>query len=412
MQQNMPPDNGMNGNGDQKPGKGNMGMTPSCAPGMTPDSCMRGDGDDIKCRINNVLARNQALMDTLTSQLGNCSSADRHCTGMQNNLKHAQNSQMKAMKANGRAKGTDYDDLNTLRKEKCNSSKKSDCASGNGTYSGGESDSTLGQDLADHLDDATQALTDANDSLNQSASSMSLRARLLAAKPPSTFEALYDFSLDGDFPHALHPLESDSEAKLLTGARFLVSMAALELGKAREITEDECKQEVVVAGEGGNASSFCTPLTIAWVVAENIDHVLEFADDNQVAWEVHGAYEREGNLNDNLGQVDNDVAAVSAGVGNTQTEVTQLQAQVSALQASVSALQAQLSEVSRTMNEQFYTTSDMNKHIMKLLLSPDGNRSFPASLLTCTGDGDTSSPCPAADISCSTDTGLCSFNPK
>src|SRR5262252_4337338 len=97
MQQNMTPGAGMNGNGDQMPGKGNMGMTMGCSPGMMPDSGMRGDGDDIKCRINNVLSKNQALMDTLTSQLGNCSSTDRHCKGMQNSLKHAQNSQAKAV---------------------------------------------------------------------------------------------------------------------------------------------------------------------------------------------------------------------------------------------------------------------------------------------------------------------------
>jgi len=127
-------------------------------------------------------------------------------------------------------------------------------------------------------------------------------------------------------------------------------------------------------------------------------------------WELHGVYERTGNLNENLGVVDSDVACVQAGVGNTQVAITQLQALVAALQTALDNLKTQLSDVSRDLSQKLYVNKGMNTQLLELLLVPDGSRKVPASLLTCTGDSGSTSPCPPVVVNCASKTGDCSFN--
>jgi hypothetical protein len=383
---------------------------------MTPTDCpvggggSRGSGADIQCRLNNVLNQNQALLTTISNNTPACSASDARCKSVKDSVTEAQNAGKRAMKANARLKPDDFGDLNTVRKEKCQSPKKSDCASGNGMYSGGDSDTTVGMDMADHLDEATTALSDANDAVNEANSSTpSMVQQMEATMPPSTFEPLYDFESDPDYPHYLHPF-NNPEAQWLTGTRYAVMLAATTLKAVHDITEDECKQEVVVAGEGGNTSTACVILTGALAVAEAYDKRIEFHDSNQLGWEVHGIYQREENLNNNVGQVDRDVAAVSATAGNTQTEITQLQGDIAALQTSVNALQEQLAHDTFVLSQKLYVNNDFDKQLLKLLLVPDGNRSLPASLLNCTGDSSTSRPCPAVNIQCSLKTNVCSFS--
>jgi hypothetical protein len=317
----------------------------------------------------------------------------------------AQNAHDRAVKANGRVKGADYADLNTLRKVKC-SGKNSDCAQGNGANTGGDTDPTVGSDMADRLDDAANALDETNNEMQSSQTA----STTTAADPPATFKALYTIDSDNNFPAGIinaideHPLINESVRLGVLGAKLI-------LEDVREGMEHACKQEVVVAGVGGNTSVACTPVAIAAVALENLQELVDFAAEVATDWEIHGAYLREDDLNTNLGQVDNDVLSVQASTGNTQAQITQLQAQIMALQVSMNALQTQLANTTYILSQKSNVNNDMDQQIMKLLLSPDGSRNLPASLLTCTGDSSTSSPCPSVPISCSASTGLCSFSP-
>ena len=382
----------------------------SCSVGDGGTNPNRGKGDDIQCRINNLLTSNQNLLNTVKNNTNNCTGP--HCDLVMDLVNRAQNDHDRAMRANGRMKGSDYDDLNTVRKEKC-TGKRSDCAAGNGTmYTGGDTDPTIGSDTADQLDEATNALDKANQML-QSDPSPAQGAAVMTSPPP-TFEALYEFSTDSNYPKWLHVVQAaggDPESQLLTGIRFAVHRAELALEAVKDVTEDACKETLVAAGEGGNTSLACVALTVAWAAALSLDDLFDFSDKNQTTWEAHGAYMREVNLNDNLGQVDKDVAAIGVVEGNTQVAINQLQAQVAALQVSINALQAQLANTTYLLSQKSNVSTDMDKQIMQLLLSPDGGRSLPASLLTCTGDSSTSSPCPPVAITCSATTGLCSFSP-
>ena len=381
------------------------GTSPSCPPDQSPDSGTRGDGDDIQCRINNLLTSNQTFINNMKSKTSSCSG--KHCDLLSNYMDRAQNAENHGMHANGRMKGSDYSDLNTLRKAKCNG-KKSDCASGNGDYTGGETDMSVGEDIANQLDEATKSLNKANDMMSAQSGNTSALERMRSL-PPASFSPLYNYTKDADYPKWLHSgiLAPDV---IEAGIRFAYLSVAQVNETLKQVTEDACKETVVALGEGGNTSLACMVITLAARAAEASYEVFEFANDNTSEWELHGVYEREGNLNDNIGVVDADVANVQAGVGNTQVAISQLQAQVDALQTSMNDLKAQLSTVSHELSEKLYVNNDMDKQIMQLLLVPDGNRKAPASLLTCTGDSDSDSPCPSVAFNCSLKTGDCSFN--
>ena len=382
------------------------GMSQSCPSGGMPSSGTRGDGNDIQCRINNVLTSNQNLLNTMKSKASSCVGA--HCDMVMDHLNRAQKAADHGMRANGRMKGSDYADLNTLRKVKC-TGKNSDCASGNGVNSGGDSDPTVGSDMADQLDEATNALDKANQMMQSDPSPADPPQGSVMTSPPPTFEDLIDFTKAMDYPTWLHTGLLDPSA-IPTGVRFASLLAVQANELMREVTEDACLETVVALGEGGNTSLACTVVTIAARAQEAPHKVIEFAAGNTMELEVDGAYQREKNLNDNLGQVDKDVAAIGVAAGNTQVAITQLQAQVTQLQSSVDALKTQLSEVENSLSQKLFVNNDMNKQIIQLLLSPDGNRQVPASLLTCTGDSSTGSPCPSIPVTCSKTTGVCSFS--
>lgn len=385
------------------------GMTGSCPSGGQPSSGARGDGDDIQCRINNLLTSNQNLLNTMTSKASSCVGA--HCDIVMDHLNRAQKALDHGMRANGRMKGSDYADLNTLRKVKC-AGKNSDCASGGGTNSGGESDPGVGQDMADRLDEVTHAVDKANQMMQSDPSPASPFQSLVMTSPPTTFEALYDFTNttdDPEYPTWLHTGILDPSA-IPAGVRFASLLAAQANELFKEVSEDACKETVVALGEGGNTSLACAVITLAARAQEALHEVIEFAAGNTMELEVDGAYQREKNLNDNLGQVDRDVAAVGVAAGNTQLEISQLQAQITQLQNSVDALKTQLSKVENNLSQKLFVNNDMSRQIIQLLLSPDGNRQVPASLLTCTGDSSTGSPCPSIPVTCSNTTGVCSFS--
>jgi len=383
-----------------------LGPSGSCPSGGQPSSGTRGDGDDIQCRINNLLNSNQNLVNSMKDKMSSCNGA--HCDLIMDHLNRAQASDNRAMKANGRVKGSDYADLNTIRKTKC-MGKKSDCAAGNdnGSFSGGDTDPTVGSDIADQLDSATDALDKANKMVSDSNAPLFGRPR--EATTPPNFTPLYDYSTDPEYPTWLHQGLLDPSV-ITPGIRFEYLLVAQANETLKQVSEDACKQEAVVVGEGGNTSLACMVLTIIARASEAAYEVFEFANNNSLEWEAHGAYERAENINSNLGQVDSDVAAVAVSAGNTELEISQLQAQVTTLQNSINSLRNQLTQVSNQLGQKMYVNKTMNKQIMQMLLGPAGNRTVPASLLTCSGDGSTSAPCPAIILHCSVATGVCSYS--
>lgn len=380
-------------------------QTTSCPVGDAGTNPDRGKGDDIQCRVNNLLNSNQNLLNTMKSKASSCVGA--LCDSVMDHLNRAQKAADHGVRANARVKGSDYDDLNTFRKAKC-TGKNSDCASGNGVVTGGDSDPGIGQDIADHLDEATDGMDKANKVLSGSESSASL-AQPFNASPPSTFETLSVFqSAPGYSPE----LDSGWFGNLNSPAfRFGFLLADQAAQTATTLSTQICNQVLVLLGNGGNVSGPCVPLVLVARAVMATNQVVQFASNNKQGSYGWATYDRENQLNDNLGQVDRDVAAVGVAAGNTQVEITQLQAQVAALQVSMNALQAQLASTTYVLSQKSNVSTDMDKQIMELLLSPDGTRNLPASLLTCTGDSSTSRPCPPVAITCSTTTGLCSFNP-
>ncbi|HEV2351285.1 MAG TPA: hypothetical protein VG028_15720 [Terriglobia bacterium] len=374
----------------------------ACPPGGTPSTGTRGDGDDIQCRINNILNSNQTLMTTLKNKMGSCTGP--HCNLLTDSINRGMAAQSHAMKANARMKGSDYSGLNTLRKNTC-AGKKTDCATGNGSYTGGDTDPTVGSDTADQLDSASNALDTANTNLS---SEPDVAPSPSPAAAQATFQDLYDYTADSDYPAWLHTGHPDPKA--LVASKFALLLAAQAADGVKEVSEDACKQDAVVLGEGGNGSLACMVLSIVSVAIDASHEILEFVDNDTTAWEVHGAYERAADLNTNLGHVDSDVSSVQAAVGNTEALIANLQGQVTTLQNSVTALQTQLTSVAKQLGQKLYVTTDMNKQIIQLLLVPDGSRKVGTSLLTCNGDGSASAPCPPVILNCSVATGQCSFN--
>src|SRR5215469_1131426 len=180
--------------------------TNPCPVGGQPSSGTRGDGNDIQCRIGNLLTKHQTLTANLQTRFADkCpqGSTTPHCDLIQDHLSRATNANSRAGKANGRMKGSDFSDLNTLRKNKC-SGKNSDCASGNGTISGGDTDATVGTDMADHLDDAANGLDKANGMLSDPPAPSASLATPSLFLVPAGFDSLYDFKTDPDYPQWLH----------------------------------------------------------------------------------------------------------------------------------------------------------------------------------------------------------------
>lgn len=382
-----------------------------CPSGGQPNSGTRGDGDDIQCRVGNLLAKQQTLINTLQTKLSTCdtSKTGNHCDLLQDHLTRIQAGQSRAMHANGRLKGSDFSDLNAIRKTKC-MGKSTDCASGNtgmggATITGGETDPGVGTDLADQLDDLGHGVDKLNEIMSTPSAPMPLSS--VSVKSPG-FVDLYDFTTDPQYPHFLHLIQNPKADIVAT---FTAYIAAGVAEGARTIVEDACNQVVVALGEGGNVRAGCLPFSITAVVLDKIAELLEFTDNDTAAWDAHGAYERAENLNENLSKVDDDVSAVQGSVGDTTTLINNLQDKVNALQSNVTALQIQVANLGNTLGEKLFVTSRKQQQILQFLLEPDGGRSMPSTLLTCTGDGNNgTTACPPVTISCSQKTGQCSYS--
>jgi len=181
----------------------------------------------------------------------------------------------------------------------------------------------------------------------------------------------------------------------------------------RELAQDACKQEVVVAGEGGNTSLVCTVADGIWIVAKFVDFAIHFCDDDLTGAVGDASYLRLGAINDSVGSVQGSVNNVSTAVSTIGTQVSNVGAQVTALDTHLTTVEAHLTTLLGVLqasvdlaNQRLLKSIAVQTELMKLVLTPEGQRVIVPSILTCTG-----SDCPTNLLSnCTGPGGACTWN--
>ncbi len=182
----------------------------------------------------------------------------------------------------------------------------------------------------------------------------------------------------------------------------------------REFAQDACKEVVVALGEGGNGSLACIAVDVIWIAAKAVDEGIHFCDDDLTGAVVDANYARLDHIHTDLAGVQTGVNTIGTQVANLDTHVTNVDTHVSnefsALDAHLTALLAavsnQVSNVQGSLdqaNQRLLVLMAGEKEIMKLELTPDGQKKLVPAILTCTG-----SNCPDVLLSCPG--GACSWN--
>ncbi len=196
----------------------------------------------------------------------------------------------------------------------------------------------------------------------------------------------------------------------------------------RELAQDVCKQEVVVAGEGGNTSLACTVVDTVWIVAKLVDFDIHFCEDDLTGTLGDTSYLRLAFINDEIGDLQTGVNTITTNVSNVSTQIsgqisgvdthistvdTHISNEIAALDAHMTALLAALStQVANVQasvslaNQRLLKSLAVQTQLMKLELTPEGARIIAPSILTCTG-----SDCPTNLLAnCTGPAGACTWN--
>ncbi len=177
----------------------------------------------------------------------------------------------------------------------------------------------------------------------------------------------------------------------------------------RELAQDACKQEAF----GANTSLVCTIVDTVWVIAKAVDEGIHFCDDDLTGAVGDANYARLNHIHDDLANVQTGVNTVSTQVSNVGTQVSNVDTHLSAVDAHLSAvfvaLSAQLTTLQASVdlaNQRLLKTIAGELQIMKLELTPEGQRIILNSILACTG-----SNCPTNLLAnCTGPGGACSWN--
>jgi hypothetical protein len=117
----------------------------------------------------------------------------------------------------------------------------------------------------------------------------------------------------------------------------------------RELLQDACKQDVVVAGEGGNTSSLCGPVDVTWVIAKAVHDTIHFCDDDLTGAVVDANYAR-------LDDVHTDLVEIGTSVGNLDAHLTnvnnQITSEFAAVTNQINSLSAQLTNATNQLSAQ------------------------------------------------------------
>ncbi|MCI0349268.1 MAG: hypothetical protein L0Z53_07580, partial [Acidobacteriales bacterium] len=242
----------------------------------------RGDGDDLKCRMGILLEKQKTFLENTKAHTdARCTSSDG-CDRVKKSMERALAKRNRAASVHDRATAKDYEDITV----KGNGKRKKQ---GGGNSGGGEQtaedqqnedeepqpDPAIGEDLANELDEAIEAIDDANTAL--AAESTGEQALLGLNQATGKFEASYGFG------------RSERTGPILIGGTF----TAFRLSQlASQIAEIYCKQTAVVAGFGGNFSVGCAVIRYVAGLAELAYETLDFLDGDIDSAEIEGAYER------------------------------------------------------------------------------------------------------------------------
>ena len=178
----------------------------------------------------------------------------------------------------------------------------------------------------------------------------------------------------------------------------------------RELAQDACKEDVVIAGEGGNTSLVCTVVDGVWIAAKFVDFAIHFCDQDLTGAVTDASYLRLGAINDEIGTLQGSVNSVSSQVSSADThisnEIAALDAKLTALLAALSVQVANVQSSVDVANQRLLKSIATETQIMKLELTPDGSRILVPSILTCTG-----SNCPTNLLAnCTGPGGACTWN--
>lgn len=348
-------------------------------------SAKKGDGADIQCRIDQVLEKHDALIGTMKQKLGTCQGPN--CDTLSKHFAKVEAAQGRAKRQHGRMKPTDYEDVNSRKKAKCLATNGNCYETPTDLEISDELETGAGEEVVAQLDEIGAGLDRTNELLSQPDATLPGAPALFAAAAtaPMTFPPLYDYTKDGDYPAWLHI--SDNPKALIPTA-FAMTIAAQVSEGVRRVTKNICQQDIL----GFNASLACLVTSLMAAAFDSTSVLLNYNLADATAWDIHGAYLRAGNLNENLVSVHGTVASVGGQVDAAQAALARLGGKFAQLQADLLATNQRLLV--------------FQNQVIQLLLTPDGLRSVPAAILSC--DGSTTE-CPPPSIQCSPTTGLCTF---
>jgi hypothetical protein len=186
----------------------------------------------------------------------------------------------------------------------------------------------------------------------------------------------------------------------------------------REAAQDACKETAVIAGEGGNGSLACIAVDAVWITAKAVNEGIHFCDDDLTGAVVDANYARlddvhtdVNNLGTALNAVDTHLTTVNTEIDTRlaagDTHLTNVNADIDLKIANLTTLVTTL--IANLSSQLTAATNHLNagqQQIMKLDLTPDGQRQLVGSILTC--DGTAAKPCPSVLNMCPS--GTCSWN--
>jgi hypothetical protein len=218
----------------------------------------------------------------------------------------------------------------------------------------------------------------------------------------------------------------------------------------RELAQDACKE--TIAGE--NLSGACAPVDVVWVAAKAIDFGIHFCDDDLTGAVIDASYARLSDLHTDVysvgtsvdthiatanteidtnvnakfasldthltnangeidGNVNAKVASLDLHLANANTDIdTKIAIANADIDNKIAVLSALTTNLIGSLSGQ--VTASTNKlvagqqQIMRLDLTPEGQRQLVSAILTC--DGTALNPCPSVLVSCQSSG--CSWNVK
>jgi hypothetical protein len=341
----------------------------------------KGDGPDIKSRMDAVLAKHEILVNTLKERFSHC--VGRNCDVMQEHLKKVESAHQRAKTQHAKFSADDYAVVNKKQRVKC---KGKNCVQDPEELTvQPESDTGLGEDMSGQLDEIEQGIDMTTTLLSEpGAGPVALGMARSLSVAGAGFQPLYDYKNDADYPAWLHVADNP---RAIIPTAFAMSIAATTSQAIANTILNVCQLDVF----GVNVSIACLPLDILAIALEATSRLLNYNLSDATAWDAKGAYERAANLNANLALVDGRVGEVGTKVGGTAAVLSTLNERAVALDARLAATRRRLLVA--------------QNQIIQLLLTPEGQRKVSSNILTC--DGSVSNPCPTISIECSPTTGVC-----